>query len=231
MNTFFAFVFIIGAAWAAPHSYYGDKISPPLTKPFCTEQNLTDHCILADCKILFQTIVTTELKNITKEVCTTKNVHQCIDRSIESCLYEPLMVPVSTTIETCRTNELKSCKTAWACLDDDKKDNPRKKITINGVDDNCDKDEFQDLNDCAVLPTTVCQDEEIEIMIEERKKVCIDTPYEDCKASVPVETCTDPMDALEQIVETHTEQVPYRVCTPVLFPVVPIYPVLPFWKK
>merc|ERR1711963_1347456 len=204
MNYFLAIVCIVGAVQGAPspapepHSYHGELISPPLTKPFCTEKNLTEHCILADCKILFQPIVTTEIVNITTKVCTTEMVHQCQNKTLETCGYELLMVPVTETIEECVANDLRMCQQHWACKDDAVSDNPLKKITINGEGDPCEDDEFRD------------------------------NPYEDCAFSVPQTTCTDD---LKQREVTHTENVPYRICTPVLFPVVPIYPVLLYWKK
>merc|ERR1712061_253991 len=164
MNTFFAFLFVIGAARAAPHSYHGEKISPPLTKPFCTEKNLTAHCILADCKILFQPIVTTELVNITTKVCTTEMVHQCQNKTLETCGYELLMVPVTETIEECVANDLRMCQQHWACKDDAASDNPLKKITINGEGDPCEDDEFRDdPNQCLTLPQSKCENKEVTI--------------------------------------------------------------------
>jgi len=235
MNKFLVFVCFLGAVRGAPspapepHSYHGELISPPLTKPFCTEKNLTEHCILADCKILFQPIVTTEIVNITTKVCTTEMVHQCQNKTLETCGYQLLMVPVTETIEECVANDLRMCQQHWACKDDAVSDNPLKKITINGEGDPCEDDEFRDdPNNCLELPQSICSEKEVEIEYESRKRVCKDNPYEDCAFSVPQTTCTDD---LKQREVTHTENVPYRICTPVLFPVVPIYPVLPYWKK
>ena len=108
-------------------------------------------------------------------------------------------------MDQCVTKNVKSCKQAWACLDngwiDIRTDDKDKEI--------CQNEEYRDSDDCVTLPKSICTQKEVIIEVKQKKRECKDIGYEDCSAKVPTETCVEDH---VRVPTTFQQKIPFKVC-------------------
>jgi hypothetical protein len=71
-----------------------------------------------ECKIEWKKYHIKEYKDISTQVCTTKEVHVCLDRTLEVCEFVKIKLPFTETVEQCEEKTIKACQKTWACLDE-----------------------------------------------------------------------------------------------------------------
>ena len=104
-------------------------------------------------------------------------------------------------MDQCVTENVKSCKQAWACLDDGWTDDKDKEI--------CQNEEYRDSDDCVSLPQDICTQKEVTIEVKQKKRKCKDIAYADCSAKVPTETCVEDH---VRVPTTFQQKIPFKVC-------------------
>ena len=108
-------------------------------------------------------------------------------------------------MDQCVTKNVKSCKQAWACLDngwiDIRTDDKDKEI--------CQNEEYRDSDDCVTLPKSICTQKEVIIEVKQKKRECKDIGYEDCSAKVPTETCVEDH---VRVPTTFQQKIPFKMC-------------------
>ena len=107
---------------------------------------------------------------------------------------------ISYLFFTC-TENVKSCKQVWACLDNGWTDNKDKEI--------CQNEDYRDSDDCVTLPQDICTQKELIIFVKNKKRECKDIVYSDCSATVPTETCVENH---VRIPTAFQQKVPFKVC-------------------
>ena len=102
-------------------------------------------------------------------------------------------------MDQCVTENVKSCKQVWTCLDNGW--TYKKEI--------CQNDEYIDSDDCVTLPQDICTQKEIIVFVKDKKKECKDIVYSDCSAKLKTETCVEDH---VRVPTPFQQKVPFKVC-------------------
>ena len=127
--------------------------------------------------------------------------HTCIDKTVEECKFIEISVPFTEVVDQCVSKNVKSCKKAWACLDNGWTDDKDKEI--------CQNHEYRDSDDCVTLPQDICTQKKVTIFVKNKKRECKDIVYTDCSAKVTTETCVEDH---VRVPTPFQQNVPFKVC-------------------